>query len=338
MKTTIQYESMDSEVNVILENDKYQAIIAPWLGSNVLRIQDKELGIEILRYNADNTVQNLRTGYNSFLYGLPTLYLPNRLSGGNLKVSDSTYHFPINEPELNNHLHGFLHTRSYTVTSTFVNDTDAIVTTEYIFDEKDPAYEYFPVSFKAAFKFTLNTHGFFYEFTMTNLSTKMLPFGVGNHTTINAPFTKDGDPHDVRLTIPAVQKVVMNDKFIPTGVFESLNDYDLQYPAGIMKPVTHEIDNDMYSATYTRKQGFPFYGCIVTDIKKNHGICYKVDEAFRYWLIWNDWDRNGYFCPEPMSWIIDAPNLNMSQVSSGYLELGPGESKTVHEHIYTFTK
>ena len=81
MKTTIQYESMDSEVNVILENDKYQAIIAPWLGSNVLRIQDKELGIEILRYSADNTVQNLRTGYNSFLYGLPTLYLPNRLSG-----------------------------------------------------------------------------------------------------------------------------------------------------------------------------------------------------------------------------------------------------------------
>ena len=42
------------------------------------------------------------------IWGLPTLYLPNRFDGGVLRTSDGEYRLPINEERFGNHLHGFL--------------------------------------------------------------------------------------------------------------------------------------------------------------------------------------------------------------------------------------
>ena len=81
--------------------------------------------------------------------------------------------------------------------------------------------------------------------------------------------------------------------------------------------------------------GKPFYGVIATDTATNKQIRYEVCKDFKFWIIWNDHGDKGYFCPEPMSWIIDAPNLPLSQSESGYMELAPGESKTVTEKIYS---
>ena len=52
-------------------------------------------------------------------------------------------------------------------------------------------------------------------------------------------------------------------------------------------------------------------------------------------MIWNDHGDKGYFCPEPMTWIIDAPNQHIPVDESGYRELAPGESHTLTETIYT---
>ena len=84
---------------------KYKAVVAPFLGSNVLRMQDVENDIEIFRYDESLSIEDLKKSPE--VYGLPTLYLPNRLAGGVLKVSDATYHVPLNDP-LGNHIHGFL--------------------------------------------------------------------------------------------------------------------------------------------------------------------------------------------------------------------------------------
>ena len=94
---------------VALTAGKYKAIVAPFLGSNVIRMQDVENDIEIFRYDESLSVEDLKKSPE--VYGLPTLYLPNRLANGVLKVSDATYHFPLNDP-LGNHIHGFLWTAS----------------------------------------------------------------------------------------------------------------------------------------------------------------------------------------------------------------------------------
>ncbi|WP_173472684.1 aldose 1-epimerase [Eubacterium ruminantium] len=311
---------------------RYTATIAAFNGSNIMRMQDTENGIDFFRndpsFNADDYKSHAE------IYGFPTLYLPNRLSNGTLKVSDYTYHFPCNDP-LGNHIHGFLHLREHTVTAAETTDSAAICKTEYVYDENDPFFETFPVSFKAEFIFTLSDEGMSYSFTMTNLSDRFLPYGVCNHTAMKGPFTENGRTEDVRLYVPIGDKVILNSKCIPDGTFKKHDDYDKAYIEGTVVPVGRDIDNDMYFMTDGNVDGKPFYGIVAKDTASNKEIRYEVCRDFKYWVIWNDHGDKGYFCPEPMSWIIDAPNLDMDPEVSGYTELAPGESKTMTEKIYS---
>lgn len=327
-----KYKSKDV---IELTAGRYKAVIAPFLGSNILRMQDTEGKIDFFRNDETLTIEQLQSSPE--VYGFPTLYLPNRLSGGILKVSDYTYQFPINDP-LGNHIHGFLHKREHEIVTAEVADGKAIGKTKYIYDEQDPFFAIYPVSFKAEYTFTLSEEGMQYEFTMTNLSDRQLPYGVCNHTAMKGPFTEGGDGMDVRLYVPIGEKLELNKQCIPTCDFLPLDNHDKQYLTGSMIPVLHDIDNDMYFAQEGEVNGKPFYGITATDIATGNKICYEVCKDFKYWIIWNDHGDKGYFCPEPMTWTIDAPNLPLSPSESGYTELAPGESKTITEKIYSVLK
>ena len=165
----IDYKGKDV---IELTAGKYKAVVAPFLGSNVMRMQDTENGIEVFRYNESLSPEELQA--SAEVYGFPTLYLPNRLAGGVLKVSDATYNFPLNDP-LGNHIHGFLHKREHSIVSAVADDNKAVAKTEYVYDENDEFFQTFPVSFKAEYTFTLSEDGLDYSFTMTNTSDKQLP-------------------------------------------------------------------------------------------------------------------------------------------------------------------
>lgn len=317
---------------IVLTAGKYKAVIAPFLGSNVMRMQDTEAGIEVFRYDESLTPEQLQA--SAEVYGLPTLYLPNRLAGGVLKVSDATYHFPLNDP-LGNHIHGFLHKREHRIVSAGTDGSRAIAKTEFVYDDKDAFYATYPVDFKAEFTFTLSEEGLDYAFTMTNTSGKQLPYGVCNHTTINGPFTKDGKGLDMRLYIPVGDKWELSKSCIPTGEFLPATNHDKQYLTGSQVPVLHDIDNDVFFAEEGSFNGKPFFGAVVTDVASGKHICYEVCKDFKFWVVWNDRGDKGYFCPEPCTWIIDAPNQPLPADESGYMELAPNESKTVTEKIYT---
>ncbi len=312
--------------------DKYKVLIAPFLGSNVLRMQDTEADLEILRYDESLTVDQLKA--SAEVYGLPTLYLPNRLAKGVLTVSDATYNFPLNDP-LGNHIHGFLHKREHTIVSAVVEGEKVVAKTEYVYDEKDEFFSIYPVSFKAEYTFTLSKDGLDYDFTMTNTSNKQLPFGVCNHTAINGPFTKDGDGLDMRLYIPIGEKWELSKSCIPTGEFLPVTNHDRQYMTGSLVPVLQDIDNDVFFAEEGSMDDEPYYGAIATDTATGKRICYEVSRDFKFWVIWNDHGDKGFFCPEPCTWIIDAPNQPLPADESGYVELAPGESKTINEKLYT---
>ena len=312
---------------------RYRAVIAPFLGSNVIRMQDTEEGIEIFRFDESLSIEDLLASPE--VYGLPTLYLPNRLAGGVLKTSDATYQFPLNDP-LGHHIHGFLHKRKHTIVSTDSEGDCAIAKTEYVYDENDEFFETFPVSFKAEFTFSLSDKGLSYAFKMTNTSKdRQLPFGVCNHTTINGPFTKTGNPLDMRLYVPIGEKWELNSVNIPTLEFLPHTNHDKQYLTGSLVPVKQDIDNDVFFAEMGSLDGKPFYGITATDNATGKKICYEVCKDFKFWIIWNDHGEKGFFCPEPSTWIIDAPNLPIPPSESGYVELAPGESKTLTEKIYT---
>ena len=95
---------------VQLKAGGYSALIAYEIGSNVIRLRDDKNGIEFFRFKDTNTFDDIKQ--SAEVWGLPTLYLPNRFADGILKASDATYQLPVNEKApFNNHIHGFLHKR-----------------------------------------------------------------------------------------------------------------------------------------------------------------------------------------------------------------------------------
>ena len=311
----------------------YTAVIAPSLGSNIVRMQDSATGVDFFRNDDTRTPEEI--DQERVTWGFPTLYLPNRLADGVLKCSDYTYQFPINEPEGHNYMHGFLHERQHEIVSAETTATAAVAKTSYTYDEKDPMFETFPVSFRADFTFTLDASGMHYEFTMTNLSSdRQLPFGVCNHTAMKAPFVEGSDGMDARLYVPIGEKWELGRNCCPTLDMIPHGNHDRQYITGSMIPVKQIIDNDVFNTAIGDLDGREFRGAVVTDLTSKAEIVYEVCDDFLFWVIWNDHGEKGYFCPEPMTWMINAPNLPIPAEESGYCEIAPGESKTVTERLY----
>lgn len=312
----------------------YTAMIAYEIGSNVIRLHDDVNGIEFFRYTSDVTPEIISG--STEVWGLPTLYLPNRMADGVLRTSDAVYQLPVNEKApFHNHLHFILQKRVHRLTELCADEKSAWAKTEYLFDEKDEFYQYLPIRFKAEFCFTLSERGLDYNVKFTNLSNVMMPMSLATHTTINSPFVDGGKQEDIRIQMPIGEKWILNDRCLPTGEIRPLDAYDMEYKEGTKCPVLTNISNDMYTALTQKLRGEDFYGVIMTDVKENKGIAYEVSREYNFWIMWNDRGFNGYFCPEPMTAMIDAPNLDMPREQTGYTELAPGETYAASQRFYS---
>ena len=134
------------EKTVRLEAGRYFAVIAYTMGSSVLRFRDEEKKVEVFRYKEEVTADTINEARP--IWGLPTLYLPNRFDAGVIKTSDAVYHMPVNEENLNNYIHGFVHNRAHKLESAEVQGDKAVCRTSYTFDESDEMFKYFPLPFK----------------------------------------------------------------------------------------------------------------------------------------------------------------------------------------------
>ena len=120
---------------VELTSGEYTAVIVPELGSNVVRFYDTKRDIEVFRYSEAATAEDIKNSPE--IWGLPTLYLPNRLDAGVLRTSDSVYHFPVNETKFGNHIHGFVHKRRHEIDMMGTVGDIAFLNTSYDYDEND---------------------------------------------------------------------------------------------------------------------------------------------------------------------------------------------------------
>ena len=312
---------------VRLEAGRYFAVIAYTMGSSVLRFRDEENKVEVFRYKDDVTAGQINSARE--IWGLPTLYLPNRYDRGVLKTSDAVYHLPINEKPLDNFIHGFVHKREHTLELCEVQGDKAVCKTSYTFGEGDEMFRFLPLPFRISYTFTLSeSEGLKQEIELESLTDKALPVSVCTHTCINAPVTDGCEQSQVYFEVPVGKKCVLDERCLPTEELAELTDYDRQYKSGDMQAVCHDISNDMYTAEETALDGKPFYGVIVTDRQSGRRIVNEVSKEFRFWNMWNDCGVNGYFCPEPMTAMINSPNLSLPREVSGYTELKKGEKFT----------
>ena len=311
----------------------YYAVVAPQIGSNVLRLRNNDLGIEVFRYRDDVSIAEIMN--STEVWGLPTLYLPNRFDGGLLKTSDGEYHLPVNEGKFGNHLHGFLQKRAHKIKALAAEDGKAYVTTEYVYDENDFFFTCFPIKFTAEITIELSEKGMKHTISLTNNSDKMMPISIATHTTINAPFVDGGKLENIRLQVPAVKKINFNKRrWLPDGTVSELNKYDKEYIKGKV-PVLKNICNDMYFGGTLKLDGEDFHGCVITDTESGKRLCYEADDLYKFWIVWNDKGFKNYFCPEPMTAQVNAPNLDIPREESGYAEIAPGGNYTVSQRFFT---
>lgn len=312
----------------------YRAVVVPSLGTNVMRFRDEEKGMEIFRYSDELSIAEFMQSPE--IWGLPTLYLPNRHDHGVLRTSDAVYYLPVNETKFKNHLHGFLHKRPHKIKEMSADKDHAFVRTAYTYDENDFFFNCFPVKFTAEITIELSKDGLKHTLTLKNKSKVMMPISVATHTTIKAPFVDGAKQEDITLQVPAVKKIQFNKKrWLPNGRQSALNAYDKEYADGVKCPVLRDICNDMYTAGTVKLDGKDFYGCVMTDKASGKKICYEVDDKYKFWIVWNHEGFMNYFCPEPMTAQINAANMDIPREQSGYTEIKPNESCTVSQRFFT---
>lgn len=333
MKNTTQLMNWNGTSCVKMNAGGYEALVAYEIGCNVIRLRCIDKGMEFFRWNPDNTAETIKQ--SAEVWGLPTLYLPNRFADGKLKTSDAVYQLPVNEKApYNNHIHGFLHKRTFEIVEHNADSNCAWVKARYVYDENDEFFQYLPIKFVAEYTFTLSAHGLEQDICFTNVSNKMLPMSLASHTTINAPFVDGAQESDIRLTVPAGKKCELNERCLPTEKLKSLTMWDLEYKSGNKCPVLQVCDNDMYTGEYAELDGEKFHGVIAEDIASGKKLCYEVSEEYKFWIVWNDRGFNHYFCPEPMTAMIDAPNLSLPADITGYTEVKPGETFKAHQSFF----
>lgn len=334
---SIQEISLEGHTCIQLCAGDYTAILAPEIGNNMIRLRDEKKQIEVFHYNEEAPFTTVLQ--NPEVYGYPFLYLPNRLDRGILKVSDHTYQLPVNEPgPFYNCIHGFLHKRPYTVTEQSVINEDAVkVVSQYHYDKKDTMYSAFPVDFTICITYTLSANdGLLQEVEMRNNSNdRMLPCGFCSHTPFNVPFADGTDAKDYRLYVPVKERWELTNRCLPTEKTLALTPYDEKYNEGTMECAFINLDNDLYTGNTGTLDNQSFHGCYATHMPSGKKICYEVSDEYQFWCIWNDRGINGYFCPEPCTWMINAPNLARPASETGYAEIAPQETFTCWQHIFT---
>ncbi|MBO7473889.1 MAG: aldose 1-epimerase [Ruminococcus sp.] len=335
MKNTAEIFQWNDIDCIKLNAGGYEAWVAAGIGSNVIRLRDNENGIEFFRFNPKNTADKIKQSPE--VWGLPTLYLPNRFADGVLRASDAVYQLPVNEKEpYNNHIHGFLHKRAHEVVEYSSDDNCAWVKTRYVYGDKDEFFEFLPVRFTVEYTFTLSEQGLEQNIRFVNTDgVRVLPMSLASHTTISSPFVDGGREEDIRLTVPIGKRCELNERCLPTEQFKVPNMHDLEYRNGVKLPVLRVVDNEMYFGEYTQLDGEKFHGIIAEDTASGKKICYEVSEEYGFWIIWNDRGFNHFFCPEPMTAMIDAPNLKLSPDITGYREVKPGGVFETHERFFT---
>ena len=335
MNSVIKNYSFKGVNCVKMEHGRYSCVVAPSMGASVLRFRDDENKIDIFRYNENVSAEEIDSARE--IWGLPTLYLPNRFDGGVVKTSDAEYHLPVNETQFNNHIHGWVHKRAHVIESVSDEGDKCVLVTSFTHNSSDEMYSCFPVDFKISYTFTLDDNGLTQDIDLTNLSDKALPVSICTHTTIRSPMVDGGDENELELIVPIGKRCELNERCLPTERLLELNDWDKEYLTGKL-PTIQELDNDMYTAGMNKLGGKDFYGVIVKD--KTHGtmVINEVSKEFKFWNMWNHNGVNHYFCPEPMTAMINCMNLSLPDEVTGYCEITKGQTYHCRQRFATLKK
>lgn len=312
---------------VWLRAGPYEAALLPDTGGNLIALRDTERGF---RYLHEPGAEEL-DAFKKFpvIHGIPVLFPPNRFEDGTFTLNGRTYTFPINEPSTHNHLHGFLYDIPWTVTDFGAADGSGYAEIEQRVTEEHPVYKHFPHRFRFRIRYTLSEHGLHQAAEVTNEGSEPMPCMVAFHTAVNAPFAPDGTAADYKLTLSIGKRWELSERMLPTGKFQPFtHDEELMASTGVY-PFFGAMDNH-----YTAAAVEGVHLMTLTDTKRSVRFVYEADPAYKQWMIWNNNATPGFFCPEPQTVLVNAPNSSLPADQTGLVMLAPGAVWSAESRLY----
>ena len=293
---------------ITISGGGYTASIRADMGANCVRLVHAPSGADILRTPPSDEVWEK----NPNIYGMPLLFPPNRIRDGEYTFGGRLYRFPINEPARHHHIHGLLSVTPFAVEEARPDYA------RFVFraDQKNP-YLDFPHAFTVVQEFRVSDLGLSQQLTVLNDGDTPMPFGTGFHTSMNVPFLPGGKAENCRLSVTAGKVWRYDDRILPTGETASAQPYVDGVPAA------HQRISELMD------MGGSGGRAILEDAAAGGRIVYEAGPGFRYWMLFNQGGEMGYICPEPQTWIIDAPNSPLPPEISGFDAIQPGDRRVL---------
>jgi aldose 1-epimerase len=317
----------ESEPAILLKYGSYSAILLPRIGGNLISFRDDDRDFRFIREpeGADWEAFIQRP----MVHGIPVLFPPNRYDGGKFEFDGRTYRFPVNEELTGNHLHGFVYQSEWEVVSFGSTDEGSSVTVRLHFDKQNPDYTYFPHVFTLTQTYTLSAEGLKQHFEAVNESAETMPFMLGFHTTVNAPFAQGSTYEDLECGISIGERWELSGRMLPTGNKLPLNQGELLLKEGKGNPYFESLDNH-YTATGNGGDNT----MTIYDRRVNARFVYETGEAYKHWMIYNGAANGKFFCPEPQTGMVNAPNVNLPIEQTGLIRLEQGEKWSAVSRMY----
>ncbi|MDD3336517.1 MAG: aldose 1-epimerase [Eubacteriales bacterium] len=295
----------------------FEAEVLGERGANLISFACPALEAEALR---TPPTENAFQTSNPYLFGIPILFLPNRISGGRFTFEGRVYVFPINEAKTGNYLHGTLHETP--MQCVMRSEEQAVF--EYR-ATRDRPYLTFPHAFSMRVSYTLSRGGITQQIRIENQSEQNMPVALGFHTTFSLPFVSGGTADDIRLMLDADKEYLRDPKtYLPTGEVDA--SFDIKHPLleGSFSPCALNISRH-FSMGSQRNM-------VLTDMRKKISLRYSADENYGFWIVYNG-GRQDLICVEPQTWVNNCPNAPFDRQETGFSYLSPGEARTYRTYL-----
>lgn len=315
------------EPAILLKFGKYSAVMLPGVGGNLISFRDDERDFQFLREPTAEEWAEFKQ--RPMVHGIPVLFPPNRYEDGEFDWNGRTYRFPVNEPETNNHLHGFVYDQPWEAAEYGTDENRSFVTVIHRFNEAHPNYRYFPHPFTLTLTYTLSADGLRQEVHAVNEGDEPMPFMLGFHTAVNAPFAPGSTADDCHVLLTIGERVELSSRMLPTGKFQPLSENEQHLKEGHGSPYAEDMDNH-----YTAEPRGVGNVMELTDTRAGVKLVYETGEKFPFWMVWNNKRSRRYFCPEPQTSLVNAPRAPFPPEQTGLLALGPGESWSATCRMY----
>jgi aldose 1-epimerase len=229
-----------------------------------------------------------------YRYGTPVLYpAPNRVAGGKFTYGGRTFNFGINEKD--RFLHALVHSVPWQYDAPTAGPESAQVEMYLDFTPGSALYEKFPFNHRFSLKFTLDSLGIRFDYSVINRDSLTLPYGFAIHPY----FTFLGNRDQVSLCVPAQWHMQAVD-LMPTGKLDSLagSPYDLRKPT----PVDSLVLDEVYYGMRPESPAFLEYS--QTGLK----VVLDASAEFTHMVVYAQ-PQNPFVCVENQTCSTDAHNL-----------------------------